>query len=183
VTTLSSGSDAPRTISPASLFELHASGQPVELIDVRTPAEYRAVHATIARSEPLESLDAAAVASARTSKDQLLYVICKSGQRGQKACAAFAAAGYGNLVVNVEGGTDAWAAAGLPVVKGRSTLPLEGQVRIVAGTIVLLGCVLGAIATPWFYLLSAFGGLGLIVAGFTGMCPMGMFIAKMPWNR
>ena len=54
-----------RTITPTELDELCRRGQPVELIDVRTPAEYREVHAEFARSVPLDSLDPRAVMEAR----------------------------------------------------------------------------------------------------------------------
>lgn len=172
-----------RTISPTKLYELHRSGTPIELIDVRTPAEYRAVHASIAQLVPLESLDPKAVIAARQLKDEPLYVICKSGQRGERACAAFAAAGYGDVVVNVEGGTLGWAEAGLPVVKGRYVLPLDQQVRAAAGMLVLLGCALGAFVSPWWYLLAAWCGLGLVFAGVTGLCPMLALFARMPWNQ
>jgi rhodanese-related sulfurtransferase len=183
VTALSSNPTTTQTISPTQLFELHKGGKPVEVIDVRTPAEYRAVHASIARPVPLDSLDPKAVIAARQLPDEPLYVICKSGERGKRACAAFAAAGYGDTVVNVEGGTQGWSAAGLPVVKGQFMLPLDGQVQTVAGLMVLLGCGLGAFVSPWCYLLAAFSGLGLVVAGVTGICPMASLIARMPWNQ
>jgi len=111
-----------------------------------------------------------------------LYVICASGARGRQAREAFAAAGFAD-VVNVEGGTRAWEAAGLPVERGEATMSLERQVRIIAGSLVLLGVVLGAAASPWFTLLSAFVGLGLINAGVTDVCPMAMGLARLPWNQ
>jgi rhodanese-related sulfurtransferase len=183
VTAHSSSPDATRTISPTRLYELIQGGKTVDVIDVRTPAEYRALHATVARSAPLGSLDPKAVMATRPAQDEPLYVICKSGARAEQACAAFAAAGYGDRVVNVEGGTLAWAAAGLPVVKGRYMLPLDRQVRTAAGLLVLLGCGLGAFASPWWYLLAAYCGLGLVFSGVTGLCPLGAIIARMPWNR
>ena len=48
------------------------------------------------------------------------YVICRSGSRGQQACEKFLKAGFSN-VVNIEGGTEAWVAAGLPVVRGKKS--------------------------------------------------------------
>jgi hypothetical protein len=43
--------------------------------------------------------------------------------------------------------------------------------------------VLGFIVSPYFIGLSAFVGAGLVFAGVTDTCGMGMIIAKMPWNR
>jgi rhodanese-related sulfurtransferase len=183
VTALSSGPAATRTISPARLYERIKEGAPVEVIDVRTPAEYRALHASVARAVPLQSLDPKAVMESRRHKGDPLYVLCKSGERSAKACAAFAAAGFGDEVVNVEGGTLAWAAAGLPVVKDRYMLPLDRQTQAVTGLLVLLGCGLGAFVSPWWYLLAGWCGLGLFFAGTTGICPLGSLLARMPWNQ
>ena len=87
-----------------------------------------------------------------------LYVICKSGGRSAQACAAFAAAGFADQVVNVEGGTLAWAAAGLPVVKGRYMLPLDRQMQSVTGLMILFGCGLGALVSPTTVAAEASGG-------------------------
>ena len=105
------------TIAPVDLQALRLGSQPVELIDVRTPAEFREVHADFARNVPLDSLDPAALLRSRADAGQPLYVICRSGGRSKQACEKLAAAGGVN-VVNVEGGTLAWTAAGLPVVRG-----------------------------------------------------------------
>lgn len=170
------------TITPAELFEIYRQDRCVDLVDVRTPAEYRTVHATLARSVPLDRLDPAAISAARERPGEPLYVICASGARGRKACEAFAAAGFPG-VVNVEGGTKAWEAAGLPVVRGKATISLERQIRIIAGSLVVLGVALGAAVSPWLSGLSAFVGAGLVFAGVTDICPMAMGLSRMPWNQ
>lgn len=170
------------TISPRELAALRAQGRPLELIDVRTPAEFREVHVDFARSVPLHDLDPAALMSARpVPADQPLYVICRSGSRGKQACAKFLAGGFAN-VVNVEGGTLAWAECGLPVVRGKKAMSLERQVRIAAGSLVLLGVLLG-LWSEWFLILAGFIGAGLVFAGITDTCGMGMLLARMPWNQ
>ena len=181
-TSLDSGC-AVTTITPRELAELGQQGRTVELIDVRTPAEYRELHAEPARLVPLEALDPKAVITARTGTgDDPLYLICRTGSRGRKACEKFLAAGYRN-VVNVEGGTLAWEQAGLPVVRGKKTIALERQVRIAAGALVLLGTALGAFVHPAFLGLAAFVGVGLVFAGVTDTCGMAMLLARMPWNQ
>lgn len=170
------------TISPQNLAEIISSGTKVELIDVRTPVEYREVHVSFARNVPLDQLDAAAMAAGDSSPGQPLYVICRSGSRGQQACMKLQAAGATD-VVNVEGGTMAWEKAGLPVVRGKKSISLERQVRIAAGILVLTGAILGAFVSPWWIGLSAFVGAGLTFAGITDTCAMGMLIARMPWNQ
>lgn len=171
------------TITPRDLEELRRRGRPIELIDVRTPIEYRGVHAEFARLVPLDGLDPRAIIEARQGdKDEPLYLICRSGSRSRRACERFLAAGYTN-VINVEGGTAAWEKAGLPVVRGQKSVSLERQVRIAAGSLVVLGTALGAFVHPAFLGLPAFVGAGLVHAGVTDSCAMGMMLARMPWNR
>ena len=171
------------TIGPRELAGKREGGEPVELIDVRTPVEYREVHCAFARNVPLSGLDPKAVMAARSGPAGVpLYVICKSGSRGRQACETFLAAGYAN-VVNVEGGTSAWAACGLPVNRGKKAVSLERQVRIAAGTLVVVGAVLGYLVHPYLVGLSAFVGAGLVFSGVTDTCGMGLLLARLPWNR
>ena len=93
------------TITPKQLAELCKGNGRSDLIDVRTPVEFREMHVEFARNVPLDRLDPAAVMqSRRGSQDEPLYLICRSGSRGRQACEKFLAAGFTN-VVNVEGGT------------------------------------------------------------------------------
>jgi rhodanese-related sulfurtransferase len=150
-----------------------------ELVDVRTPGEYAAVHAEGARLVPLSEFVPGKLAEGHKGT---IYLICKSGRRAATAAEKCAAAGVSDVAV-VEGGTDAWVAAGLPVVRGKGAISLERQVRIVAGLMVLAGVVLGVLVHPGFYGLSAFVGAGLVFAGLTDWCGMAMMLARMPWNR
>lgn len=171
------------TTIPASQLAELCKSRTVDLIDVRTPVEFRELHVEAARNIPLDRLDPAAVAQARNGRrDVPLYVICRSGGRGRQACEKLLAAGFTN-VVNVEGGTLACVEAGLPVVRGRKAISLERQVRIAAGSFVLLGVLLGWLVHPAFFGLSAFIGAGLVFAGITDTCGMGMMLARMPWNQ
>lgn len=170
-------------ITPQELAKLCKDGKKIDLIDVRTPVEYREVHIEIARNVPLDQLDAVALMQGRNdSANEPLYFICRSGSRGQLACEKFLKAGFSN-VVNIEGGTMACVEAGLPVVRGKKAISLERQVRIAAGLLVLLGAVLGWFFHPAFIGLSAFVGAGLVFAGITDTCGMGMILARMPWNQ
>ena len=171
------------TIKPQELASLCKDGKKIELIDVRTPVEYREVHVDVARNVPLDQLDVNALMQARNgSSHEPLYVICKSGGRGQQACEKFQKAGFSN-VVNVEGGTTACVTAGLPVVRGKKAMSLERQVRITAGSLVLIGAILAWFVNPAFVGLSAFIGAGLVFAGISDTCGMGMMLARMPWNQ
>lgn len=155
----------------------------VELVDVRMPTEFREVHATGAKNYPLDSLNPKSIVESRNGQgSEPLYVICKSGGRSAKAVQKFLDAGFDN-VVNVEGGTTAWVEAALPVVRGKKAISLERQVRILAGFLALLGGVLGIVVHPYFAGLSAFIGAGLMFAGISDTCGMGMMLSKMPWNQ
>ena len=151
------------------------------LIDVRTPGEHAGVHAEGALTLPLDQITADAVRRAAGDRHQIL-VLCQSGNRARKACEQLGALEGCELLV-VEGGTGAWQEAGLPVVRGRGVIPIERQVRIVAGFLVALGVALGYWVHPGFLGLSAFVGVGLMVAGITDFCGMGLLLARMPWNR
>jgi rhodanese-related sulfurtransferase len=171
------------SITPSNLMELCRDAKQIDLIDVRTPMEFQELHAVPARNVPLDQLDPTALMHARQgATDEPLYVICHSGKRGQQACERFLRAGYAN-VINVEGGTLAWESCGLPVVRGKKTISLERQVRIAAGSLVCLGALLSWLVHPALIALSAFVGAGLVFAGITDTCGMGLLLARMPWNR
>jgi rhodanese-related sulfurtransferase len=170
-------------ISPAELAELFKVGIRIDLIDICTPVEYREVHIEGARNVPFYQLDPAGVMQSRSKPaDEPLYLICRSGDRGRQACERFIEAGFSN-VINVDGGTSACMEAGLPLVRGKKAVSLERQVRIAAGSFVLLGVLLGLLFHTAFFILPAFLGAGLIFAGITDTCAMGLLIARMPWNR
>ena len=171
------------TISPQQLAELCKSGKCVELIDVRTPVEFREVHVDIAKNVPLDQLNPAQLMQSRNgTSSEPLYLICRSGSRGQQAWDKFVKAGFTNIV-NVEGGTLACVDAGLPVVRGKKAISLERQVRIAAGLMVLTGVTLGMAFHEWFHGLAGFVGVGLVFAGITDTCGMGLILAQMPWNK
>ncbi len=170
----------PETTSPAELADALRRGE-ATLIDVRTPAEYREVHVRGARNVPLDRLNAADFKRDGQHAAAKIYVICQKGGRGATACDQLDAAGVTNAV-NVEGGTQACVAAGLPVERGQKTISLERQVRIAAGSLVVIGTLLGAFVHPYWLGLAAFVGAGLVFAGVTDTCGMGMLLARMPWN-
>lgn len=168
-----------KTITPAELAQCRAAGEQVRLIDVRTPVEYQEVHVEGAENIPLAQL--APEMFGEQKKGDPVYMICRSGARGGQACQRLSTAGIN--AVNVAGGTAAWEAAGFPVMRsGAKSVSLERQVRIAAGLLVLTGILLGAIVHPAFYCVSAFVGAGLVFAGITDWCGMGLLLARMPWN-
>ena len=176
------------TITAQQLLDMQRKGEKIDLIDVRTPAEYCEVHVDFARSIPLDKLDPQAMHAERTKNGTTppLYVICRSGSRSRQACEKLIDAGLTD-VVSVEGGTQACEAVGLPVVRGKKTMSLDRQVRIVIGAMVLAGVGMAAFGDdalePIGLGLAAFMGAGLVFAGITDTCALAMVIAKLPWNQ
>lgn len=172
----------PTLATPADLAALLRQDPPIDLIDVRTPAEFRAVHVRGARLQPLDALDPDAVRADRPAQATgPCYILCKSGGRATKAAQQLSSDGMD--VVVIEGGTDACVAAGLLCERGESVMSLERQVRIAAGALVFAGTLLAATVSPWFLILPGLVGAGLVFAGVTNTCGMGMLLARLPWNR
>jgi rhodanese-related sulfurtransferase len=169
-----------KTISPVELQKLLTAQPALPVIDVRTPVEFAEIHVPQARNIPLDELKPG---SLQLSKDQPVYLLCRSGQRATKAAEKIMREGFVQAIV-IEGGTLAWIDANLPVTRSAAkVISLERQVRIVAGALVLIGVLLGWFVHRWFFGLPAFVGAGLIFAGATDFCGMGLLLAKLPWNK
>ena len=172
----------PLEISVSELALLHERGKG-QLFDVRTPIEYREVRAAHSQNLPLERLNPQSVMQLRNGADKYTYVICQSGKRGAEAQQKLLAAGVPN-VINVAGGLEAWIEAGLSVIRCKKTISLERQVRIAAGSLVLVSSLASLVSgSVYFAGIAAFIGAGLVFAGITNSCALGTLIAKMPWNR
>jgi rhodanese-related sulfurtransferase len=174
-----------QTITAHELDGILSNGGNADLIDVRTPAEFSGIHVPGARSFPLDDLDCGAVLAAHNDAQygSPLYIICHSGTRALRAAEKFEAIGFNDCVV-VEGGTQAWANAGLPVERGgRAVLPLDRQLQVVIGFMVLVAIGLAHFVNPAWALLAGVIGAGLLFAGVTGVCALRMVIARMPWNQ
>jgi len=171
-----------KTITIPELFAGNGTDQP-HIVDVRSAAEYRTVHVPNARHVPLERVSPEAVRGTRPDGMQgPTYVICKTGARARKAIEKLNGHGHDLDLVLVEGGTDAAVQAGVDVVRGKQAMSLERQVRIAAGALVALGVAGGVWISPWVLIVPAFVGCGLVFAGVTDTCGMGMLLARMPWN-
>jgi rhodanese-related sulfurtransferase len=172
-----------KTISIAECQRLIKDGESLNIVDVRSPGEFANLHAFGACLVPLDELDPVVIASQRQGDQTPLYIICQSGGRATQACRQLDEAGVGPVFC-IEGGTAAWERAGLPVERGRGkVISLERQVRIAAGSLVFLGVLLAWRVHPIFLIVPAFIGAGLVFAGITDYCGMGMLLSKMPWNR
>jgi rhodanese-related sulfurtransferase len=176
------------TLSPADAARLMRE-RGAMLVDVREPDEHARAKIPGATNLPLSRLHEGELA-VQHGRPVLFH--CRSGARtagnaaalAGKVSAAAGSAGGGCEAFIVEGGLDAWKAAGLPVAEDRrQPLELMRQVQIAAGSLVVLGVALGAAVHPGFYALSGFVGAGLVFAGATGTCGLARVLRMMPWNR
>jgi rhodanese-related sulfurtransferase len=150
------------------------------LIDVRETDEHAREHVLGARLAPLSAIDAH---DFDRDHDKIAVFHCRSGMRTQANAAKLIARGFGEAYY-LDGGLEAWKAAGLPVHSNtRAPLEIMRQVQIAAGSLVLAGVALGWFVHPAFYALSAFVGAGLAFAGASGWCGMALLLKAMPWNR
>jgi rhodanese-related sulfurtransferase len=164
-----------RTISPTEAKRLLDDG--ATLIDIRGRDEHARERIQGAKNVPLETL------TTLDGDKGIAIFHCRSGQRTAMHTAKLAEAASCEAYI-VEGGIEAWKKAGLPVARDRSQpIEIQRQVMIAAGSLVLLGVLLGQFVASGFYAVPAFVGAGLIFAGITGWCGMAKLLAFMPWNR
>jgi rhodanese-related sulfurtransferase len=152
----------------------------VLLVDVREAAEYATERIPGAQLHPLSQFDPHQIQSA---PGQTVVFYCQSGNRSSKAAQQCLQAGF-NSAIHLQGGIPTWKSAGYGVEKNRNApISLFRQVQIVAGSLVVVGTTLGAVTSPTFLFLSGFVGAGLVFAGITNTCTMGMLLAKLPYNQ
>jgi rhodanese-related sulfurtransferase len=149
-----------------------------QLIDVRSPSEYAVGHIPGAVNIPLEQIESRVD---DLYAEILIVLICQMGKRARMAAGLLDPCQRSIAVL--EGGTNAWIEAGLPVVANTKTRwSLERQVRFGAGLLILLGATLALTWNVHWLFLCAFVGLGLTFAGLTDICPMAELLVRMPWN-
>jgi rhodanese-related sulfurtransferase len=167
-----------RALGPAQARAAAAGG--AQLVDVRERAEWDGERLEGAVLAPLSGFPASA---SGLDRSRPVLTLCTAGVRAADAAKRLEAAGFEDVAV-IEGGLDAWKAAGLPVVLGRSGgWTLERQVRLGAGLLSLAGAVLGYAVHPGFFGVCAFVGAGLAFSGLTNRCGMAFVLLRMPWNR
>ena len=173
-----------KSIAPREAADLVRKG--AVLIDIREDNERAreqipgTVHRALSSIEKSGTLGAAAAGGA---PGNIVIFHCRTGMRTQANAEALADAASCEGYV-LEGGLEAWKAAGLPVkVDRKQPIEIMRQVQIAAGSLILLGVILGFAAHPAFFALSGAVGGGLVFAGVSGFCGMARLLALMPWNR
>ena len=151
-------------------------------IDVRTPQEFETIHISGARNIPLPDLHKYLDELKTLSHERPIMLVCRTQNRVKIAYEYLTNNGLTNCEI-LDGGIMTWVDQGKPVIKGQQRISLEGQVRAIAGGVILLGVALGFTVHSGFFLLPAMVGGGLLHAGLTDSCLMGMLLSKLPMNR
>lgn len=170
----------PNAISVAEAKQLIESNPDTLVVDVRTPAEFESVHIDGAINLPLDQVDAHLQRIVQDAGGRMI-LICQSGGRATQAQQKLAGAGLPEVSV-MSGGMGAWISAGAPVLRGAERWSLERQIRLVAGSIVLVS-VIASIWVPALVVVAGLVGAGLAFASITNTCAMGMVLSRLPYNQ
>ncbi|MBU1924538.1 MAG: MBL fold metallo-hydrolase, partial [Candidatus Omnitrophica bacterium] len=165
-------------ISPREVPALMQKDPQVKLLDVRSPLEFAQVHIKDAISVPIDML-AAKINDLAQSKQRYI-VFCRTGNRSPMAADMLMQSGIHGVKV-MQGGMTRWQKDGLPVIKGEGGISLERQVRLIAGSVVLLGILLSWFAHWVLIFIPVFISCGLIYSGISDNCLMGMLLMKLPY--
>lgn len=163
-----------------------SAAPPLCVVDVRNVPEIQAASLPGTVNIPLDGLTAQRLNDKLARCDihpHHVYLLCQGGVRARAAAQRLEGQVSAELVV-IEGGVNALKQAGASLRENhQGVMSIERQVRIAAGSLVLLGLLLAVTLSPWFVLLSAFVGGGLVVAGITDSCLMGRLLMHFPWNK
>jgi rhodanese-related sulfurtransferase len=175
-----SASPTVTALAPETLESWFREHQDLVVLDVRSAAEFESMHIRGSYNVPLPLLsEHAAELAARLGSRVVL--VCQSGSRSEQARQRLDGAGLGTAYV-LTGGVPAFAAAGGDVVRGKGRWDLERQVRLAAGSLVVLGLAGGKFVSPKVRMLAGAIGAGLTFSAATNTCAMGRALSAMPWN-
>jgi glyoxylase-like metal-dependent hydrolase (beta-lactamase superfamily II)/rhodanese-related sulfurtransferase len=169
-----------KMVSPKDAIAITAKDPAVVFLDVRSMLEYGQSHIKDAFNVPIDAVMARIDELGKSGKKYI--VLCRTGNRSPMAADMLLQSGIAGVMV-LDGGMIRWEKERLPVIKGIGGVSLERQVRIIAGSVVLSGILLAHFVNPAFIAISLFIGCGLIYAGITDNCMMGMLLMKLPYNR
>ncbi|MDC0535981.1 rhodanese family protein [Francisellaceae bacterium] len=165
------------TISVSEFLDLN-KGKDIKIVDIRNPDEFARESIKSAQNIPSDKLDECVL-----DKDDMVIFHCQAGNRTKQNHAKIEKLGLKKAYI-MEGGILAWKKASQPLnVDQKAPLPVMRQVQIIVGFMVVIGVILALTISPWFSLISAFFGGGLLFAGLTGYCGMANVLLLIPYNQ
>jgi len=167
-------------ISPKEAVAILEKDSKFKLLDVRSVLEFSQEHIKDSINIPIDTLHARI--NELSQSKQSYIVFCRTGNRSPMAADMLIQSGINSVKV-MDGGITRWQKEKLPVIKGDGGISLERQIRIVAGSLVLVGIILAVVVHWLFIAISVFVSCGLIFAGITDSCLMGMLLMKLPYNK
>jgi glyoxylase-like metal-dependent hydrolase (beta-lactamase superfamily II) len=167
-------------ISPKDALALIEKDPQTKLLDVRSVLEFSQVHIKDALNIPIDMI--MAKIDDLSKSGQKFIVLCRTGNRSPMAADMLIQSGIQGVKV-MQGGITRWQKQKLPVIKGVGGMSIERQVRLVAGSLVLLGILLTLFVNGGFIFIPIVVSCGLIFAGLTDLCFMSMLLMKLPYNK
>jgi len=165
-----------KTITPKEFLELKDKNP--RLIDIRSESEHLREKISEAECMPIEK-----ISDEQFGKDDILVFHCQSGNRTQQLQKIISKIHCKEIYI-LEGGISAWKKSSYPTeLDNKAPLPLMRQVQIIVGFMVVLGVILSYTVSPYFNLLSAFFGAGLLFAGLSGYCGLARILMLLPYNK
>ncbi|HEY0867610.1 MAG TPA: rhodanese-like domain-containing protein [Fimbriimonas sp.] len=165
-------------LSPKDLAAKLGAGEKMQIIDVRSPEEFQTGHLPGARNVPLETI-ADQIPGVR--KDEAFVLVCHGGARSDDACRRIASS-YDSVYI-LSGGMSAWERQMRSEARTEKPgMGVDRQTHLVAGIMVLSGLVLSSQLGPGWIVLTILPGFGMLLHALTGLCPMTLFLGRLPWN-
>lgn len=168
-------------LDPQELRSWISEHEDLVILDVRSAAEFETMHIRGSYNVPLPLLSEHTDELAARLGSRVVLV-CQSGVRAEQARQRLGGAGIDTAYV-LTGGVSGFATVGGDVVRGRQRWALERQVRLAAGSLVVLGLAGGQFVSPKLRLLAGAIGTGLTFSAATNTCAMGKALSAMPWNK
>lgn len=181
---------AKSSVNVTQAYEMLKNDEAV-LVDVREPQEFKTERIANACSVPLSEFDSA-IQKLHVPESKTILFQCAKGKRSDMACDRVGATQqFKNNIVNVEGGIEAWKAAGLPTIRSdalsasgaKTNIPVQRQVMMAFGLVVAVLVLIGYTGVQAAFMLTGVLGVAYCLAGLTGICMMERILMRMPWNR
>ena len=147
------------------------------LIDVRETFEYNSIHIDGARLMPLSSFKKEDVLF---EDGKIVVFYCKKGSRSASVVSKF----ENENCYSLEGGIDEWISSGFDVVRsGNAVISIDRQVQVIVGILLFVFAILTHFVCEMFVIAIFFIGCGLIFAGLSGFCTLGILLSYAWWNK